>query len=354
MALRELGLDVRILTNRSGREALSACVPESRQLTQLVVEASEDQSRAQREEGWYGELIVGELDRSGWGAEYFLGARSAIPSTRSLKSVCVVHDVLFVTHSQYFDRNVRNLYFRNLARASREADKIIAVSEFSARSYEQIFARNVDAVVPLAPGVGDGETVDAAVSDQHKEERDFILAPGMNNRRKGLSVLLAAYHVAHQRWTCTNDVREKFPRLVATNVSTRRADEVSSVDCVDCRAGVRLMRSVSSLEMESLYARTSCVVYPTAAEGFGMPVLEGMQSGVPVICTDLPVLREVGGDAPFYFDVGNVSGLAECLSLALRDTRSRNAKVALGLDRSSNFTWVAAAQATVEVLCSMD
>ena len=110
---------------------------------------------------------------------------------------------------------------------------------------------------------------------------------------------------------------------------------------------VRLLGAVDPDRLEALYAAAALVATPTRFEGFGLPVLEAMARGVPVACSDLPVLREVAGDAAVYFDPGDPSVGRR------RDPHgSRRGRAPAGCrTRASrrSFSWAAAARATAEV-----
>ena len=109
---------------------------------------------------------------------------------------------------------------------------------------------------------------------------------------------------------------------------------------------VRLLGGVDPERLESLYAAASVVATPTRFEGFGLPVLEAMARGVPVACSELPVLREVAGDAAVYFDASDPRSVADAIRTALIEgDRLR----AAGLARAAEFSWAAAARATAEV-----
>jgi len=95
-------------------------------------------------------------------------------------------------------------------------------------------------------------------------------------------------------------------------------------------------------DLEGLWALAGCVAFPTLGEGFGLPVAEAMGRGVPVACSDIPVLREVGGDVAHYFDPHDPAAAALAIEAALTDQSARDA----GPRQAAKFTWPAAARAT--------
>ena len=107
---------------------------------------------------------------------------------------------------------------------------------------------------------------------------------------------------------------------------------------------VRFLDYVPDRDLEALWRIADCAAFPTLGEGFGLPVLEAMQRGVPVACSDIPVLREVGLELPFYFDPRDSQSAAAAISAALRDRSRTDA----GRSHAATFTWERAANGTFE------
>ncbi len=109
---------------------------------------------------------------------------------------------------------------------------------------------------------------------------------------------------------------------------------------------VRLVDYVSDADLEGLWELASCAAFPTLAEGFGLPVVEAMARGVPVAASDLPVLHEVGGEVPHWFDPHDPASAAAAIDAAMRhDERGIQA----GRAQAERFSWAATAQATLAV-----
>jgi glycosyltransferase involved in cell wall biosynthesis len=108
-------------------------------------------------------------------------------------------------------------------------------------------------------------------------------------------------------------------------------------------------RYLSDADMASAYAHATVFVFPSRFEGFGLPALESMASGTPVVLADATSLPEVGGEAALYFEPGNVEQLRTQIERVLADQPLREELAAQGLARASGFTWSRAAQRTAEV-----
>ncbi len=122
----------------------------------------------------------------------------------------------------------------------------------------------------------------------------------------------------------------------------RRRARPSSASATACGS----LGYVDDAELEALWRLAACAAFPTLAEGFGLPVVEAMRRGVPVACSDLPVLREVGGDVPVLLRPAR-PGARAAAALVRRDGRRRPRRSA-GPSAPPGFTWEAAARGTLE------
>jgi glycosyltransferase involved in cell wall biosynthesis len=108
---------------------------------------------------------------------------------------------------------------------------------------------------------------------------------------------------------------------------------------------VRFVGYVSDADLEGVWRAAACAAFPTLGEGFGLPVIEAMAHAVPLACSDIPVLREIGGELPHYFDPHDPVDAARAINAALADPEEAR----LGPAHAARFTWQAAAHATHEV-----
>jgi glycosyltransferase involved in cell wall biosynthesis len=139
------------------------------------------------------------------------------------------------------------------------------------------------------------------------------------------------------------------PLLAVAGQGTDTGNLAGFAAANDVQDDVRLLGAVNTAELEDLYAAAAVLATATRYEGFGLPVLEAMARGVPVVCTDLPVLREVAGDVARYVPVRDPVALAGALRETLAGGPDVTRRVEAGRARASAFTWEAAARATREV-----
>lgn len=100
-----------------------------------------------------------------------------------------------------------------------------------------------------------------------------------------------------------------------------------------------------------LYAGAEACVFPAVNEGVGLPILEAMASGIPVLCSNSGALQEMGGDSPIYFDSNNIEEIATAMQLVVEDEEKRKSMIEKGLERASNFSWD---KTVLETLKSID
>ncbi|HVM15956.1 MAG TPA: glycosyltransferase family 1 protein [Gaiellaceae bacterium] len=241
----------------------------------------------------------------------------ALPLRCPCPAVVTVHDLSF-------DAGVMplrdRLVFRTVVpRAVRSARRVLTVSERTKRDLVRRYA------VPEAHVVVTPNGVDPAFApgDGDGGGGDYLLFVGAIQARK--DPLAAADAAAAVR----------LPLVVAGPAKDERlADELR-------RRGADLRGYVSQAELAELYRGAACLLLPSRFEGFGLPVLEAMASGTPVVAADEPALREVGGDAAVY---ARPDAFADAVRTALAQ---RDERAAAGLERARSFTWEECARRTV-------
>ncbi|MDP1807869.1 MAG: glycosyltransferase family 1 protein, partial [Acidimicrobiales bacterium] len=166
----------------------------------------------------------------------------------------------------------------------------------------------------------------------------FVLAVGQLVPRKGLDGLLEAV------------ARTSGVGLVVCGPDGGQGAELQALARrlhLDGRA--TFLGRVSDEQLAGLYQSAAAVVAASVDEGFGLPLLEAMAAGAPVIATDIPAFREVGGSAPRYVPVGDSAALATAITDVVEDGQAREAWAEAGRAQAARFTWAACARATIDV-----
>ncbi len=101
--------------------------------------------------------------------------------------------------------------------------------------------------------------------------------------------------------------------------------------------------------LKKLYLSSTALVYPSLYEGFGLPLLEAMSMGCPVICSNIPVMKEIGGDAVRYFDPNNIDDMTASIEQTIYSERNRKSLIKKGFEKNKNFSWTKCAKETLAI-----
>lgn len=256
------------------------------------------------------------------------------------KRVLTVHDVLFKRRPDLVPPLMRAGTGALMTPAARRAHRVIADSRASAADAVELLG--VDAarveVIPLAlgtppSGAGDAARARAAIG---AGERPIVLCVAGDFQHKNLPALLDAW----AGWT--GGAR---PLLAYVGPGTDAGALPGRARELGLDADVRVLGTVPGELLEDLYAAAGALALPTRFEGFGLPLLEAMARGVPVVCSDLPVLREIGTDQVLYVDPDRPGDIAGALRRALGGAVDVEAARA----QAATFTWARVAAQTAAV-----
>jgi glycosyltransferase involved in cell wall biosynthesis len=272
-----------------------------------------------------GLLLDGALWRN---TRLFHGLNQRLPARRFALQVATFHD-LFVMTGEYSTPEFRRRFTEQARHAAKQADRIIAVSAFTAEQVISLLGVERTRVSVVPHGVRPLPRFDAP------RER-IVLHVGAIQKRKNLVRLVRAFAALPDDW-----------RLVLAGSAGYGADEVfAEIERSRRRNCITVTGYASAAELGKLYARAMVFAFPSLDEGFGMPVLEAMSAGVPVIASNSSAVGEVAGNAAILVDPEDEDQLAGALMQVAEDEGLRNRLVAGGLERASAFTWQRAANET--------
>jgi glycosyltransferase involved in cell wall biosynthesis len=267
---------------------------------------------------------------------------SAVPPvSTSQRLVVTVHDLAFRLHPAMYPAPWRSLYRLGLRRAIRRADALLAPSRHTADDLVRAGAASERVhVTPLAaslPSSG-GEDVPARLG----VGRPYLLFVGTLEARKNVVRLIRAYRRAI-------DTAALPHSLVLAGPLGWRAEAVHREVAVPGPGRVVLTGRIDPGALDALYRSADAFCYPSLYEGFGLPVLEAMARGVPVVCSNASSLPEVAGDAAVLVDPMSVGEMADAIARVLGDDRERERLGAAGRARAEGFSWERTARKTLEV-----
>ncbi len=267
----------------------------------------------------------------------------AVPPKSGALLVVTVHDAAALTFPETYTRRGRWFHKQGSAAAARRADLIIAPTVAAAEEVADHTAISLDKVRIVPHGVTQhivGDGIVAATRRQLGIDGPYVLWVGTLEPRKNLPVLVDAFRAVLSA--------KDLPHRLVLVGPTGWLDAADTVQEMAAHLGDRviLTGSVRADRLVALYRGADVMAFPSLHEGFGLPVLEAMSQSTAVLCSDIPVLREVGGDAARYVPAEDAAAWGDALVDMLRDGDALAELAEKGRARSAEFTWDRCAQRT--------
>jgi glycosyltransferase involved in cell wall biosynthesis len=260
-------------------------------------------------------------------------------------SAVTVHDILFESHPEYFDKLFVLRSRLLVSQSIRKSVEVFTVSDFSRRQISETFPINMSKVHTIRNGV-DGKRFfpgwhgQDVVEKYGLESGDYFLTVGRLEPRKNHANLLRAWaKLARPR-----------PKLVVVGQPHFGYQEIfAQRQALDLSEDVSILENISDAELPAFYRHAKAFIFSSWAEGFGMPVLEAMASGIPVICSKTTALTEICGDAAVLVPPENVQRFSEVIHELDQDPDKRQVLARRGLSRAKEFGWESSSQIVREV-----
>ncbi len=287
------------------------------------------------------ELFTGSLD-------IFHSPDFTLPPVWRARSLVTVHDLSFLRLPECFPDGLRRYLENAVPRAVRRADHVIADSHNTRRDLMALLDTPGDKVSVIHAGVeprfrpmrsaADAGTL-AAVRRKYALPERFVLSVGTVQPRKNYTRLIEAFAALDA------PAGDQTRHLVIAGGRGWLYEQVfDRVTTLGLDSRVHLLGFVDDADLPALYNLAEVFVFPSLYEGFGLPPLEAMACGVPVVCAATSSLPEVVGDAALTINPLDVGRLAEAVQRVLADEVLRASLVARGLARARQFTWTKAAR----------
>ena len=275
---------------------------------------------------------------------YFATNHLILPSDRCT-NVAFVHDVGRLTQPQLYNPRQVWRFRRGILRCARFADFLIAPTESVATDIVRlgIAPAHRVRVVPLGVRELPESTTDALSGIT--QDAPFVLCVGTLEKRKNLPFLLRAFARA-------SDVVPHH-LVIAGGRGSHAEDVLAAAKTNGAASRIHFLGHTDEVRLAGLYRSADFTVCPSLYEGFGLPLLEAMANGCPVLATDIAAHREVAADAARLIDPKNEKGFAESLIEFARDERTRADLRARGLRRSRDFSWDRTSREVRDVLTQL-
>ena len=344
---------------------LAAVVPDDWQLRLYAPDAGRDTLRSQVMETerlryvyphhWPGSIgrslwrigpIVRDLKRDG--VQLYHGLTGELPvgiNKSGIRSVVTIHDLIFLRHPEYYHQLDVKIYKWKFHQTVREADRIIAISERTKQDIMElggVAADRIDVIYqscsPRYASAVSPQLADEVRSRYQLPER-FILSVGSIEARKNIAEAVAAL----------NHLPEDI-HLVAVGRPTEYAELVlMSINQSALESRVHFLHNVPDADLQALYQLAEVFVYPSRYEGFGIPIIEAIHSGLPVVAATGSCLEEAGGPDCLYVSPDDEKAMAVAIARVLKGAEGREERIRRSRDYVRRFEGTDVASQVLEV-----
>lgn len=267
-------------------------------------------------------------------------------------SVVTVHDIIELTDPQDARASLLNRY---LLSGIRKADLIVAVSEYTKRAITQYFDISESRIRVIPNGVSSSYTVlpdfrNTIGYQQLTRELGItppgpvILSVGSEHPRKNLDTALATIALLKKTYPTVLFIKVGNP-----GIASGRTALLERIDQLNIRDNVKILGNVPSERLNELYNSADVFLFPSLLEGFGMPSLEAMAAGCPVVCSNATSIPEVVGGAALLHEATNAQAFAHSIQQVITDSELRSSLRAKGQARAAQFSWDTAARDMMQV-----
>lgn len=250
------------------------------------------------------------------------------------KKIAYIHDILFKSHPQFYT-NKEKLYFLPLKLLSNLSNAVITVSENEKkRLIEYGYKKTIEVIYHgvneiFKPKKLFNSIYLEEIKEKYKLPEKYLLYVGRLNVRKNIFNLLKAISLLNNNQQLVIVGKEDWKMF----------DFKALIDDLKIRDKIIFTGGVYNEELAAVYSMAAVFLFPSFAESFGLPPLEAMASGVPIVVSDATCIPEICVKAGYYVDPNSPQDIADKIMLALTDEDLRKKRVAIGLERAKQFTW---------------
>jgi glycosyltransferase involved in cell wall biosynthesis len=262
--------------------------------------------------------------------------------TGGAKLIFTVYDISFWIYPEFTTEANRLNCQYGVLEAMKSADGLLFISESGRREFEALFPGFMEANGKHVAAIPLASRIPVSSGTASGAER-FWLAVGSMEPRKNYDALFSAIDLYWER-----SRRPCAVWIAAAAAGWKNEETKARAGALAEKGRIRLLGYTDEQRLAALYRDSLGLIFPTWYEGFGLPVLEAMQSGCPVICSDRTSLPEVGGDAPLYIDPGEPQSICDAMIRLEEDKVLRERCRAAGLKRAQEFSWTRTARATLD------
>lgn len=273
----------------------------------------------------------------------YLSLKTKVPT------VLVTHDIAYHHYPEHLPWINRKYYEYFFPRFHKKAAQILAVSEFTRQDVIKAYDLDSKRVEVAYNSVKEGirvlpDSAKAKVRKKYAEGKKYLLYVGAIHPRKNVVRVIEAFDTFKKKHP--SDLKLVLVARMAWNPQAFK----KALAAAECRADIIQLKELYSEEVNQITAAAEASVYVSLFEGFGLPILEAMASGVPVITSNVSSMPEVSQDAAIQVDPLKISEIADAMDQIVNNATLRKSLIAKGLDRAKNFDWDRTADITFNAL----
>ncbi len=281
------------------------------------------------------------------GCDIFHATNYFLPPTRKARTVVTIHDLAFLAAPEFSSPKIVEPFSKGIKRFCRDADAIMVYSESTKRDILR-FADPGPEKIAIAPMATDDiyhpvelEKAKEIVRERHGIEDPYLLFVSTLEPRKNILGLLESFAI----------LAKDFPHklVLIGSLGWKSEEYFERVEKLGLGDRVLRLGYVPHELLSSFYSAADAFVFPTHYEGFGLPLLEAMTCGCPVVSSDNSSVEEVTAGGAIRVNSHDVEGFANAVSQVLTDSELRDRLVAAGKAQAATFSWTRCAETTMEV-----
>ena len=299
--------------------------------------------------GWHRFYLPVPVEWFSGPVDLFHSPNFILPPTRRAKTLLTVHDLSFLRHPQGAVPSLRKWLEKIVPRSLARADHILADSESTKQDLIEIFEITPDKITVVGAGVEERfqPITDPVVLEAVRQRyglpsgAKFILGLGTLQPRKNFTGLIEAYN--------QSPVRDTHHLVIGGGKGWLYDDIFATAQASPVADRIYLIGFVADDDLPALYSLADIFAFPSHYEGFGIPIVEAMACGTPVVCANNSCLPEVAGQAALQITATDIPALAEALHRLATKSQLREQAINQGFLQAKKFTWTAAAKRLLTV-----
>lgn len=268
------------------------------------------------------------------GADIVWSPHPSLSYISKIPHIMTVHDVIYWRLPEYIPNWKIRIYVQLLKQSIKQVHQVITISTFSAEEIADIFELNTQSIpiiYPASPRI--------MKKDYSDIKEKYLLYEGGLDIRKNVIKLIEAFSL----------IAPKYPDLylyIAGNYFNTPLipDIPKSIESYDLQDRVKLLGYISDDDMVKYIQDAEMLVYPSLYEGFGIPIIEGLSLGTPVITSNIGAMKEVGADAVVLVNPDSIKSIAKGIQNILSDDLLKQSLIYKGYERAKEFDWGISAQ----------